>query len=149
MWECQRVIISTFWGKSAQVGSLCNLRDIIHRVQVDKQGKTFSIGDEFILHAFQARLIAAICTFFGISSQDIPIQHKCSSHWLEQKAIAIVKKTLIPVESCDPVYMFHRTFLHLAFLYSDLRRTIRYEDGESIIQHWRMWIPYFLGELCM
>ena len=45
---------------------LCNLRDT-HRVQVDKQGKTFSIGDEVILHAFQARLIAAICTFFGIS----------------------------------------------------------------------------------
>ena len=41
--------------------------------------------------------------------------------------------------------MFHRTFFHLAFLYSDLRQAIRYEDGESIIQYWRMWIPYFLG----
>lgn len=145
LWECQRVIMSTFWGKASQAGSLCNLRNIIHRVRVDKHGKTFSVGDEFILHAFQARLVAAICNFFGISSSDDPIPHECSSRWLEQKALAITEKTLLRVESSDPVYSFHRSFLHLGYLYSDLRHSIRYEDGPSIIRHWSLWIPYFLG----
>ena len=31
-----------------------------------KQGKTFSVGDEFILHVFQAQLIAAICSFLSL-----------------------------------------------------------------------------------
>ena len=145
LWECQRVILLIFWGKSSQIGSLCNLRDIIHRVRVDKQGKTFSVGDEFILHVFQARLIAAICSFFSISSPNDPIRYECSSQWLRRTASAIIEMTILPVESSDPVYSFHRSFMHLAFLYHDLRQAIRYEEGEIIVRHWSLWIPYFLG----
>ena len=41
-----------FWGTPAQPGSLCNLRELIRRVQVDKGVRVFSVGGEFILHAF-------------------------------------------------------------------------------------------------
>ena len=35
--------------------------------------------------------------------------------------------------------------MHAAFLYHDLREAIRHEDGEHIIVHWKLWLPYFLG----
>ena len=43
------------------------------------------------------------------------------------------------------VHMMHRSFLHHAFLYVDLRRAIRWEDGPQIVRHWKWWIPKFIG----
>lgn len=60
LWEHLKVIFMIFWEKPAQVGSLCNLREVIRQVQVDKAAKVFNVGDEFLMHAFKAHLMAGI-----------------------------------------------------------------------------------------
>ena len=52
---------------------------------------------------------------------------------------------LFPVQSDDPVFYFHKSFVHLTFLYLDLRLVIHWEDGEHILRHWKIWIPHFIG----
>ena len=54
----------------------------------------------------------------------------------------------MPVESVDPIYSLHRSFLYIGFLYHDLREAIQYEEGIHIIRQWRMWLPIFLGTKC-
>jgi RNA polymerase-interacting CarD/CdnL/TRCF family regulator len=39
-----------FWGTPAQSGTLCNLREVIRRTQVDKAVKVFNTADEFLMH---------------------------------------------------------------------------------------------------
>ena len=64
------------WGSPAHVGSLCNIREFIRRVQVDKAGKVFNVCDEFLLHAYKSHLIAAICTELQINSPEADIEHE-------------------------------------------------------------------------
>ncbi len=106
------------------------------------------MGDEFLLNTFKAHLIARTCSIFGIASPSDDIQHTSSLQWLEEKAKFIVSKTIQPTDSKDPMYMRHRSFLHLAFLYVDLRRAIRWRDGAHIIRHWKLWLPRFVGTGC-
>lgn len=117
-----------FLGSPAQAGSLCNMREQISRKQFDK-------GVKFLVHAFKAHLMARICTVFGIFSSSCHIEHELSSDWLRSTAEHLVVETL-------------RTFLHMAFLYVDLRMAIRYENGPQIIRHWKMWLPRFMGTGC-
>ena len=51
----------------------------------------------------------------------------------------------MPASSTDPVFEMHRTFLHIAFLYVDLRDAIRYEDGPHRVRLWKLWLPRFIG----
>ena len=134
LWECLRVLLQLFWGTPKQTGSLCHLRELVHRVQVDKSGKVFNTCDEFVLHAFKGHLVAAICTYLNIHSKVSPIKHDSSLQWLEQTALAVTKEVLYPpsCHSDDGIYSLHRSFLHMAFLYYDLRTAIRFEDGEHI-----------------
>ena len=44
------MLLQAYWGSPTVPGSLCNLRDHIHRGLVDKAGKTFNIADEFVTH---------------------------------------------------------------------------------------------------
>ena len=60
LWECLRVVFSMFWGVPSQDGSLSNLRSIIRWRNVDEKVKVFNVGDEFLMHAFQAHLTTAI-----------------------------------------------------------------------------------------
>ena len=145
VWECLQVVLHVFWGSSTHRGSLCNLRDVIHRVQVDKKAKVFSIGNEFVLHAFWSHLIASICSIFNITSVSDVITHECSLQWLEGTAESITEKTIMPAESLDPIYAFHQSFLYAAFLYSDLHQAVRFKDGEHVVRHWKLWLQYFLG----
>ena len=145
LWECLRAIFCIFWGSPSQVGSLCNIREFINRKQVNKSVPVFSIGDEFAMHAFKAHLMADICKHLEIGSPQDNIDHQVTFEWLKKTSEAIVSETLFPKESDDPVYYFHKCFVHLAFLYSDLRRAIRWEDGTQVIRHWKFWIPHFLG----
>lgn len=101
-----------------------------------------------MLHTFKAHLTASICSFFGIASTSDDIQHTATLQWLEEKAKSIVQQTIYPIESGDPVYTRHRAFLHLAFMYTDLRYAIRWGDGEHIIRHWKFWLPRFVGAGC-
>ena len=114
-------------------------------MQLDKQAKSFSVADEFVLHAFKAHLLAHILTYFGITTTNVIIPHDCSMQWLQQTAINPVDKTVVLTESTDKVLQFSRFFMHAAFLYYDLRQAIRFEDGKYIIRHWKLWLPYILG----
>ena len=121
LWECARIVLTTFWAKCDKRGGLCSLREVIHRVQVDKKGSTFSISDEFLCHCFKAHLMACICKFFDTSSpttlKDGVVLPECQ---LEQKAKLIVEKYML----IDDEPNFQRSFLYRAFLYTDLRRAI-------------------------
>ena len=148
LWECLRVILSSYWGNASTPGSLHHLREIICRNKVDHKGKVFSIADEFIQHAFSAHLIAAICHEFKISSPSESIPHEKSQSWLFSTAEHILEKTIMPVESSDHVYAMHRSFMYTAFLYNDLREAVRFEEGSQVIRLWRFWLPIFLGSKC-
>ena len=54
----------------------------------------------------------------------------------------------MPVASSDNVYTMHRSFLYTVFLYNDLRKAVRFEEGSHIIRMWRFWLPIFLGTKC-
>lgn len=82
-----------FWGSPNHIGSLCNLREYVRRVQVDKNGKVFNVCDEFILHAFKSHLLAAICTQLKLQSLNTPIVHDRNLQWLETTAEAIVMQS--------------------------------------------------------
>lgn len=148
LWECLRVIFTIFWGTPSDIGSMCNIREFISRKLVTKNVKVFNIGDEFLIHAFKAHFMARICSILHINSPEATILHPVSLDWLEEKAKKIVKETIHPVTSSDPVYRKHRSFLHLAFLYIDLRNAIRWEDGPRVVSHWKLWLPRFIGTGC-
>ena len=128
-----KTVVETFWGSVALSGSLCNLREKVNRTQLDKNAKTFSIADEFVVHALKAHLLAAVYSMFGISGGDETIVHDVSTDWLHNTASKAVDRTLILKDSVDDVHSFSRAFMHAAFLYYDLRQAIRFEEGEHII----------------
>ena len=145
LWECLKVIFLTFWGTPAQHGSLSNMRENIRRYQVDKTVKVFSIGDEFVVHVFKAHLFASISSILKLQSASEHVQHENSLSWLKSTAENLVKETLMPTASKDPVFQMHRAFLHTAFLYVDLRNAIRHEHGPHIVRIWKLWLPKFIG----
>ena len=127
-------------------GSLCQLREYIRRVQVDKDVKCFNVGDEFILHTFKAHFLASLCNQLGISSPADEVEDVGDTlEWLQSKATSLVEATLFPHRSSDPVFVRHSSFVHTAFMYVDLRNAIKWEDGPHIIRHWIWWLPLFLG----
>ena len=114
LWECLKVLLQMFWGSPSHVGSLCNLREIIRRVQVDKTAKVFSVCDEFLLHAYRSHLIAAICTQLNVETPDAVLQHEPTLQWLKRTAELIVTNTLYPKHFEDTVYSFHvRSYIQL------------------------------------
>ena len=87
-----------------QPGSLCNLRDYINRNLVDKAGKTFSVTDEFILHALKCHLIAAICEELNLESPDEDIPYEASLQWLRGLAVTIVEKCIVTTDAQNPIH---------------------------------------------
>ena len=148
LWEILRVIYSMFWGSPTQVGSLCFMREVIRRQQVDKDVKVFNTGDEFLLHVFKAHFKASIMPILNIQTSSDNIPHQPSQQWLRSVADKIVSDVLMPSTNTDPVYSFHRSFLHHMFMYIDLREAIRWENGPQIIRHWKWWLPRFLATGC-
>ena len=73
------------------------------------------------------------------------IPHESSQKWLHDTALQLWSDTLAPVTSDDSLLGFHRSFLHMAFLYVDLRNAIRWENGPHIIAHWKLWLPRFIA----
>lgn len=124
------------------------MREYISRKLVTKAVKVFNVGDEFLIHAFRAHYMARICSILGISSPADNIAHTPSMKWLKDTAQAIVREAINPIKSIDPAYTKHRSFLHIAFLYVDLRRAIRWENGPHIVRHWKLWLPWFIGTGC-
>ena len=136
-----------FWGSPTQVGSLCFMREIIRRQQ-DKGVKVFNTGDEFLLHVFKAHFKASIMPILNIQTSSDNIPHHPSQQWLRSVADKIVSDVLMPATNTDPIYSFHRSFLHHMFMYIDLREAIRWENGPQIIRHWKWWLPRFLATGC-
>ncbi len=145
LWECLKVLFAMFWGTPAQPGSLCNLREVIRRTQVDKSAKVFNTADELIMDTFRAHLLTSVASLLGVSDVADTIIHENTGEWLRKQAEILVKELLMPKTTQDPVHMLHKSFLHHAFLYVDLRRAIRWEDGPQIVRHWKWWIPRFIG----
>ena len=145
LWECARVLLLAFWGKVNESGSLCNLRNRVNRNLVDKQGKTFSVTDEFICHAFEAHLTASICEELELESPEDDIPHESNQNWLKTLSKSIVKKRIMPSDTNDQIHALHKSFLHSAFMYVDLRKAICDDEGEQIIRHWKHWLVLFLG----
>ena len=139
LWECQKVLLMTYWGSRR---SLCNIRELIRRVQVDKGGKVFNVCDEFLLHTYKGHLIAAICTELHIDTPETPIEHESTLQWLEATANSIVAHT-----PC-PLILFTTYTVHFYIQHIYLRLAIRFEDGDQIIRHWKWWLPRFLGTGC-
>lgn len=112
---------------------------------MDKGVKIFNVGDEFLIHTFKAHLSASICSLLKLNSVSEAIQHENSLEWLRSTAEQLVADTLMQKSSTDPAYAMHRAFLHMSFLYIDLRNAIRYEDGVHIVRMWKLWLPRFIG----
>ena len=51
----------------------------------------------------------------------------------------------MPQTCDDPDHHLHKCFLHIAYLYVDLREAIRWENGPQIVCHWKWWLPRFLA----
>ena len=139
-----------FWGTPSQDGSLSNLRSIIHRLKVDEKVKVFNVGDEFLLHVFQAHLTTAVMEELKISDPATHIEHPCSQSWLRSLAEKLASNLLAQPNStiCDPIHNLHKVFLHVAFSYVDLRHAIRWENGPHIVRHWKWWLPRFIATGC-
>ena len=120
---------------------MVSLRELISRNKVDKAVKTFSIGDEFLTHVFQAHLLVQCFKHFKVSTVKASIPHQFNRRWLEDTSKNIIEQALLPLE--NPTYQ--QSFMYTSFLYLDLRQSIRFEEGEHIIRMWRLWLPYFLG----
>ena len=123
------------------------MREQIRRNQVDKDVKVFSVGDEFVVHSFKAHLSARICIMLGLQSTSDTIPHEKSLAWLQSTAEKLVSETLMPTHtpSSDTLYSMHRAFLHLAFLYVNLRCAFRFENGPHIVRLWKLWLPRLIG----
>jgi hypothetical protein len=88
-------------------------------------------------------------SLYGLSSQ-----HQLANRWyLPHSEPGMVGRK--GQEESTRNYLFHwpglfkhRSFLHLAFLYINLRTAIRWEDGPSIVRHWKLWLPRFIGTGC-
>ena len=128
-----------------QAGSLSNLREVIQRTRVDKSLKVFNVGDEFLVHAFKSHLLASMLSKLKLEKTSDPLDHPISLSWLKTTAAELVAELLMPKPSDDPVHHLHKSFLHKAFLYVDLREAIRWENGPQIILHWKLWLPRFLA----
>ena len=111
------MLLQAYWGSPTVPGSLCNLRDHIHRGLVDKAGKTFNIADEFVTHSVRAHMIAAICSHLGMSRPTDSLVHDCSREWLESTAKSFVRSKVLPSESKDPVYGLHQSYLYTGIMY--------------------------------
>ncbi len=140
------MIFDIFGGTPAQHGSLSNMREHVRRLQVDKGVKVFNVGDEFLMHAFKAHLVASVSSLLNVKPASDAIPHENSLQWLQSTAERLVAKTLMPSASNgDHLFSRHRAFLHTAYLYVDLRDAIRYENGPDIVRQWKIWLPRFVG----
>ena len=101
----------------------------------------------FFIH-FQSHLATSICEYLQLNSLDdhMDRESELTLEWLKDTAKSIVECTIMPDNSTslDPIYSFHRSFMHRAFLYADIRNSIRFEDGWQIIRLWKHWLVYFL-----
>ena len=152
-WECLKVIFLTFWETPDHLGSLAHLNKLVNRSSVTAAAKKFQQAGEFVRHTVEAHLTASLITFLKISDPSDQTgldSATITNTWLQETAEKFANEVLaVPTNEedyeADHIYNFHRSFLHMGLLYEDLREAIRYEDGPRVVQHWRVWLLYFLA----
>ena len=125
---------------------------------VDKSLKHSVLPINFLsMPSKYVHFLAAICTNQNTPSILQPVEYEGTSlEWLSSTAKCVVEKYIVPKESKDPVYvyavqsrvripyMFSVTRPYVGFLYTDLKRLIRYDKGVHII---RLEHSYFLAPI--
>ena len=104
-------------------------------------------GDKFLLNVFKAYFKVSIFPILNIQTSGT-ISHQASQEWLHDIAEKNVSDVLMPSWSTDPVYDFHRSFLHHIFMYISLREAIRWENRPQAVQHRKWCLPRFLATGC-
>eukprot|EP00058_Branchiostoma_floridae_P002601 XP_002588089.1 hypothetical protein BRAFLDRAFT_87606 [Branchiostoma floridae] len=148
VWEGGRCTCITFFSSPKNVGSLAHLKDVVDRRTVDSQGKKFNPMDEFLHHACEAHLIAALLEHLGMESPDEDVPEKTEEE-LDDIVESFMDKFIFK-QSCsnrvdDSLFELCTSLLRHLMLYTDLRQCIRDEDGTAIVGHWRFWLVTFLG----
>ena len=152
LWECLRVIFLSHWGSVDDKGSLCQMKHLLNRSQVDKDAKRFQQCDEFLQDVLDATLVCALTRFMGLSSpiDEIEVTEGMHLAFMEDVAQRFVSSFVAVPRNVDDSETDHafnrqRSFVHAAILYRDLRNAIRYEDGPTIVSLWRWWLVYFVA----
>lgn len=75
-----------YWGYEAQPGS----RAYIDHTLVYKAGKSFRVGDEFVVHPFRVHLIAAAFTDLKVNSPTelVPKSSPRNGWWEQQRSFS-------------------------------------------------------------
>ena len=105
------------------------------------------------MHAVEAHLTASLVSSLNIEGTRDTLIHDpvtITQSWLEETAERFTNQVVaVPTDEdstdTDHIYNCHRSFLHMALLYEDLRNAIRNENGTRIIQQRKMWLIYFLA----
>lgn len=61
-WECLGLVADAFWGSQTTKGTLCQLKDAVHRTSVTKQAKPLTPADEFLTHVYFPLQTTSSCT---------------------------------------------------------------------------------------
>ena len=110
LWECLKVLLNVFWGSPSHVGSLCNIRELVRRVQVDKKGKVFNVCDEFCCTRTRATSLLPSAHSFTLTLQMMLLHmNRPCSGWRQQQILSYRKPFT------DTVYGL-RSFLHSLFV---------------------------------
>ncbi|XP_035681998.1 uncharacterized protein LOC118419629 [Branchiostoma floridae] len=128
VWEGGRCTCITFFSSPKNVGSLAHLKDVVDRRTVDSQGKKFNPMDEFLHHACEAHLIAALLEHLGMESPDEDVPEKTEEE-LDDIVESFMDKFIFK-QSCsnrvdDSLFELCTSLLRHLMLYTDLRQCIR------------------------
>ncbi|XP_066270851.1 uncharacterized protein [Branchiostoma lanceolatum] len=148
LWETARCIALAYWSSPKNVGSLAHLNDVVNRRSVDSLGKKFNPLDEFLHHACEAHLEAALLQHLEMGSPSEDVEEMTEEE-LESLVQSFLAKYIFKRCSADRVddaaFECTTSLLYHLMLYTDLRQCIRDEDGPAVVAHWRWWLPTFLG----
>ena len=98
---------------------------------VDKAAKHSVLLISFLsMPSKYVHLLAATCTYLNTPSISEPVEHEGPSlEWLSSTAKCVVERYVVPKESEDPIYACSLSSLYVSFLYTGLKRLIRYDKG--------------------
>ncbi|XP_019615400.1 PREDICTED: uncharacterized protein LOC109463125 [Branchiostoma belcheri] len=148
LWETGRCLFLAYWSSPKNIGSLAHLKDAVDRRTVDSLGKKFNQMDEFLHHACEGHLVAALLQHLEMDSPSEVIEERTEEE-LEDLVHSFMDQYIFKRSSGnsvdDSVFQFATSLLQHLMLYTDLRQCIRDEDGPAVVAHWRFWLPTFLG----
>ncbi|KAI8481591.1 hypothetical protein Bbelb_406910 [Branchiostoma belcheri] len=76
LWETGRCICLAYWSSTKNIGSLAHLKDVGDRRSVDSLGKKLNQMDEFLHHACEGHLVAALLQHLEMDSPSEVIEER-------------------------------------------------------------------------